>query len=109
LTRRYWLRDDTTAYAAVQSDAQKEQYDRWWPLFLEQANARLAAPIQSMGEQLGQHRAAIRRHIFDSAPLLTHTTVHRWEMQHMVQRLGVDDLIEGDALSWEERVRHGGQ
>jgi uncharacterized damage-inducible protein DinB len=38
--------------------------------------------------------------------LLTHTTVHRWEMQHMVQRLGVDDLIEGDALSWEERVRY---
>jgi uncharacterized damage-inducible protein DinB len=38
--------------------------------------------------------------------VLTHTTVHRWEMQHMLQRLGLDDLIEGDALGWEWRVRH---
>ncbi|MBO0782194.1 MAG: DinB family protein [Ktedonobacteraceae bacterium] len=38
--------------------------------------------------------------------VLTHTTVHRWEIQHMLQRLGLDDLIEGDALSWEWRVRH---
>jgi uncharacterized damage-inducible protein DinB len=33
--------------------------------------------------------------------LLTHTTVHRWEVQHMLQRLGMRDLLEGDALSWE--------
>src|SRR5690606_3422909 len=39
--------------------------------------------------------------------LLTHTTVHRWEMQHMLQRLGVENLIEGDALGWETRLRHG--
>jgi uncharacterized damage-inducible protein DinB len=39
--------------------------------------------------------------------VLTHTTVHRWELQHMVQRLGLGDLIEGDALSWEWRVQHG--
>jgi uncharacterized damage-inducible protein DinB len=38
---------------------------------------------------------------------LTHTTVHRWEMQHMLQRLGVADLIEGDALSWEKRLHSG--
>lgn len=38
--------------------------------------------------------------------VLTHTTVHRWEMQHMLQRLGLDDLIEGDALGWEWRLRH---
>ncbi len=37
--------------------------------------------------------------------VLTHTTVHRWEMQHMLQRLGVADLIEGDALSWEWHIR----
>lgn len=37
--------------------------------------------------------------------VLTHTTVHRWEIQHMLQRLGLDDLMEGDALSWERRVR----
>jgi uncharacterized damage-inducible protein DinB len=36
--------------------------------------------------------------------LLTHTTVHRWEVQHILQRLGVPDLIEGDALSWEMKV-----
>ncbi len=38
--------------------------------------------------------------------VLTHTTVHRWEMQHMLQRLGLDDLIEGDVLSWEQNVHH---
>lgn len=38
--------------------------------------------------------------------VLTHTTVHRWEMQHMLQRLGLSDLIEGDALSWEWRLHH---
>lgn len=39
--------------------------------------------------------------------LLTHTTVHRWEVQHMLQRLGLD-VIEGDALSWERR-RHNNE
>jgi uncharacterized damage-inducible protein DinB len=38
--------------------------------------------------------------------LLTHTTVHRWEMQHILQRLDLNNLIEGDVLSWE---RHAGQ
>jgi uncharacterized damage-inducible protein DinB len=37
--------------------------------------------------------------------VLTHTTVHRWEIQHMLQRLGLPDLIEGDALSWETKHR----
>jgi uncharacterized damage-inducible protein DinB len=39
--------------------------------------------------------------------VLTHTTVHRWEIQHILQRLGIEDLIEGDALGWERRVRNG--
>jgi uncharacterized damage-inducible protein DinB len=39
--------------------------------------------------------------------VLTHTSVHRWEMQHMMQRLGIEDLIEGDALSWEWRLQQG--
>lgn len=38
--------------------------------------------------------------------VLTHTTVHRWEVQHMLQRLGLSDVIEGDALSWEWRARN---
>jgi len=37
--------------------------------------------------------------------VLTHTTVHRWEVQHILQRLGVKDLIEGDALSWEAQTK----
>ncbi len=37
--------------------------------------------------------------------MLTHTTVHRWEIQHMLQRLGLSDLIEGDALGWEMKHR----
>ena len=32
---------------------------------------------------------------------LTHTTGHRWEIQHMLQRLGVQDMIDGDLLEWE--------
>jgi uncharacterized damage-inducible protein DinB len=35
--------------------------------------------------------------------VLTHTTIHRSELMHLLQRLGVPDLIEGDALSWEAR------
>jgi uncharacterized damage-inducible protein DinB len=42
--------------------------------------------------------------------VLTHTTVHRWEIQHILQRLGPETLtepmIEGDALSWEWRLHH---
>lgn len=38
--------------------------------------------------------------------VLTHTTVHRWEAQHILQRLGIHDLIEGDALSWEWRLHN---
>ena len=34
--------------------------------------------------------------------VLTHTTVHRWEIQHMLQRLGLNNLLEGDALEWEQ-------
>ncbi len=44
--------------------------------------------------------------------VLTHTTVHRWEVQHMLARSGLADVIEGDALSWEQRahgdIAHGG-
>lgn len=38
--------------------------------------------------------------------VLTHTTVHRWEIQHMLQRLGLADLLEGDALGWEQQELH---
>jgi hypothetical protein len=37
--------------------------------------------------------------------VLSHTTVHRWELQHILQRLGLKDLLEGDALSWERRLQ----
>ena len=33
--------------------------------------------------------------------VLTHTTIHRSELMHLLQRLGLPDLIEGDVLSWE--------
>jgi hypothetical protein len=38
--------------------------------------------------------------------VLTHATILRWEMQHMLQRLGLGDLIEGDVHGWEQRVRY---
>ena len=37
--------------------------------------------------------------------VLTHNMHHRGEVLHMLQRLGVADLIEGDLLSWEQRIR----
>ena len=33
--------------------------------------------------------------------VLTHDHMHRAEILHMLQRLGVQGLIEGDVLSWE--------
>ncbi len=38
--------------------------------------------------------------------LATHGMAHRTDILHMLARLGVPDLIEGDALSWELRHRH---
>jgi uncharacterized damage-inducible protein DinB len=37
--------------------------------------------------------------------VITHDHMHRAEMLHMLQRLGVQDLIEGDVLSWEAALR----
>jgi hypothetical protein len=71
LSELHWL-DDTRSN--LDSVAQKEQYDQWWPLFFAQAKDHLPAPIMAMGEQLGQHRAAIRQHVFDTAP---RTLIHR--------------------------------
>jgi uncharacterized damage-inducible protein DinB len=33
--------------------------------------------------------------------VITHDHMHRAEMLHMLERLGVPGLIEGDVLSWE--------
>ena len=33
--------------------------------------------------------------------VITHDHMHRAEIRHMLQRLGVQGLIEGDVLSWE--------
>jgi len=38
------------------------------------------------------------------AHVLTHSHHHRGEILHMLQRLGVPDLIEGDVLSWEREA-----
>jgi uncharacterized damage-inducible protein DinB len=37
--------------------------------------------------------------------VVTHNMAHRAEVLHMLRRLGMSELIEGDALSWENR--HG--
>jgi len=39
--------------------------------------------------------------------VLTHTTMHRWEIQHMLQRLGLSALIEGDVLGYEHSSDSG--
>jgi uncharacterized damage-inducible protein DinB len=37
--------------------------------------------------------------------VLTHNMAHRAEILHMLARLGLPDLIEGDLLGWEAQVR----
>ena len=39
------------------------------------------------------------------AHVLTHNHAHRVELLHILQRLGVENLIEGDVLGWEEQAR----
>lgn len=37
--------------------------------------------------------------------VITHNMAHRGELLHMLQRLGLSNLPEGDALSWEAAAR----
>jgi uncharacterized damage-inducible protein DinB len=39
------------------------------------------------------------------AHLITHSLTHRVEILHMLQRLGLHNLLEGDVLSWEAQDR----
>ncbi|RIK27603.1 MAG: hypothetical protein DCC55_39315 [Chloroflexi bacterium] len=39
------------------------------------------------------------------AHVLTHNMAHCTEILHILTRLGLPDLIEGDVLSWEQRFR----
>jgi uncharacterized damage-inducible protein DinB len=39
------------------------------------------------------------------AHLLTHDMHHRGEILHILQRLGLPDLPEGDVLTWEATTR----
>jgi uncharacterized damage-inducible protein DinB len=38
------------------------------------------------------------------AHVITHSMHHRAQALHMLRRLGVDDLPEGDVLSWEQQA-----
>lgn len=35
--------------------------------------------------------------------LITHSMGHRWEILHMMKRLGIEDLIEDSILTWENQ------
>lgn len=39
------------------------------------------------------------------AHVLTHNHAHRTEILHILQRLGLPNLLEGDVLSWEHQAR----
>lgn len=39
------------------------------------------------------------------AHVLTHNHFHRAELLHMLARLGLTDLLEGDVLDWEQQTR----
>jgi uncharacterized damage-inducible protein DinB len=40
--------------------------------------------------------------------VVTHDHLHRSELLHMLDRLGVGGLIEGDVLGWESNLRNSG-
>ena len=40
--------------------------------------------------------------------VITHDHQHRAEILHMLERLGIQGLVEGDVLSWEEASRKAG-
>jgi uncharacterized damage-inducible protein DinB len=40
------------------------------------------------------------------AHLITHNMQHRAEVIHMLTRLGLANVLEGDVLSWEQQVSH---
>jgi uncharacterized damage-inducible protein DinB len=42
------------------------------------------------------------------AHVITHDMHHRGELLHMLSRLGVQNLLEGDVLSWEETISTAG-
>lgn len=39
------------------------------------------------------------------AHVLTHNHAHRTEILHILERLGLQNLLEGDVLSWEQQAR----
>jgi uncharacterized damage-inducible protein DinB len=39
------------------------------------------------------------------AHVITHNMHHRSEIIHMLTRLGVEQVLEGDVLSWEQQAR----
>jgi uncharacterized damage-inducible protein DinB len=43
------------------------------------------------------------------AHVLTHSHIHRGEVLHMLDRLGLRDLPEGDVLTWERQARFDGR
>ena len=84
------------------SDTYLHRFDAAWADFAEYAH-QLEASGRLDETYLDVLDTPARAKTFGGTLLhvLTHTTVHRWEIQHMLQRLGLADLIEGDALSWE--------
>ena len=38
--------------------------------------------------------------------VITHNMHHRGEIMHMLTRLGLQNVLEGDLLSWEQQARH---
>jgi len=40
------------------------------------------------------------------AHVITHNMHHRSEILHMLTRLGIQNVLEGDLLSWEQQAQH---
>jgi len=91
------------------------------PASVAEFQRRYAAAADDFGQVARNRRDAGRLNdryvdVLDSPPreksvggtilhVLTHNHQHRAELLHMLQRLGCQDLVEGDVLSWEMQER----
>ncbi len=66
-----WLVDNDTN---LDAEIMRQAYDQWWPHFYQRAKAQLPTELSAFSEQLGRHRATLRKHSFGSQP---RTLIHR--------------------------------
>jgi hypothetical protein len=94
-----WLADGDTHPDVA---ALRQQYAAWWPAFHAAAGEHLPQDLAAPSANLGEKRAAIRRHIFGAAP---RTLIHRdYQLGNLLFGTGVGeagDRGEFAVIDWQ--------